>query len=222
MCNNRVNIVTTGTIIPAHFWNIKASVQGCLYACSANVLAPGHQQPSHTWSLLQSDRSHSSLMKHTTALVFNFTGGWCFCKPDIPVVLILFRSQLVKCSLRDWLGIRQSRRDNLKYTDKHSAMVNSWDRFNTKTVFPGIGIAIIKIRRSRPSYLYNGYPIMMHPYTEMAPWLFQSAIIKTWHHIVAIRHLYMEIPPRFWGHRRYLLWMITSQIYLSDIVSRVL
>ena len=64
--------------------------------------------------------------------------------------------------------------NGISYTDKMPSLY--WisppgPNFNIKTIFPGMGIPMIKIRRLWDFHLYDGNSILVrcHPYTETAP-----------------------------------------------------
>ena len=58
---------------------------------------------------------------------------------------------------------------------------NTGPRLNIKTVFPGMGIPMLKIRRSQDRLIFNmGVPILVrqHLYVEIVPRFFSSAGIS--------------------------------------------
>ena len=77
--------------------------------------------------------------------------------------VVIFKSHRTDCRDICTDGRSDGKTDGLYFFCSRSALwldykARTWPRLNTKTVFPSIGISIIKIRLVRPSYLYIANP----------------------------------------------------------------
>ena len=79
-------------------------------------------------------------------------------------------------------------------------ILHQWNLLNIKMVFPGMWISIIKIRRSRPSYLYNG-----NSYTSKKA-CFNIKTISLNMPIMKIRPLYVYNGNSYTGKMTYSNW----------------
>ena len=92
-------------------------------------------------------------------------------------------------------------------------------RLNIKTIFPGFGILMLKIRRSGDRLIFNmGIPILVkrHPYNETTPGVYHQYLWARWSLDNKTKHLIIVKSADIWLNKNpgYYNWMSIARIPL--------